>query len=225
MSTTSATIQPYDVSTLEDAGIPTLPVEREALRRHLLEAIVRIRPILEADAEASDAGGTLAWPSVVALYQEGLLSLKAPLELGGPEVDPLLYLELIDEISYINPSAGWCTFINSTSTAWKGAFLPDTAVDQIFADGRMPISSGSVIPRGLATPVDGGWRVSGRWPFASGSGHSSWMSAGFRIVRDGAPGPEHMVMAVRIDDVQFIDNWQVMGLKGTLTCSLSTTGR
>ena len=183
--------------------------------RHLLDAIARIRPILEADAEASDAGGTLAWPSVVALYQEGFLSLKAPLELGGPEVDPLLYLELIDEISYINPSAGWCTFINSTSTAWKGAFLPDTAVDQIFADGRMPISSGSVIPRGLATPVDGGWRVSGRWPFASGSGHSSWMSAGFRIVRDGAPGPEHMVMAVRIDDVQFIDNWQVMGLKGT----------
>ena len=215
MSTTSATIQPYDVSALEDAGIPTLPVEREALRRHLLEAIARIRPILEADAEASDAGGTLAWPSVVALYQEGLLSLKAPLELGGPEVDPLLYLELIDEISYINPSAGWCTFINSTSTAWKGAFLPDTAVDQIFADGRMPITSGSVIPRGLATPVDGGWRVSGRWPFASGSGHSSWMSAGFRIVRDGAPGPEHMVMAVRIDDVQFIDNWQVMGLQGT----------
>ncbi len=210
MSTTSATIQPYDVSALEDAGIPTLPAEREALRRHLLEAIARIRPILEADAEASDAGGTLAWPSVVALYQEGLLSLKAPLELGGPEVDPLLYLELIDEISYINPSAGWCTFINSTSTAWKGAFLPDTAVDQIFADGRMPISSGSVIPRGLATPVDGGWRVSGRWPFASGSGHSSWMSAGFRIVRDGAPGPEHMVMAVRIDDVQFIDNWQVI---------------
>ena len=211
----AATIQPYDVSALEDAGIPTLPAEREALRRHLLEAIARIRPILEADAEASDASGTLAWPSVVALYQEGLLSLKAPLELGGPEVDPLLYLELIDEISYINPSAGWCTFINSTSTAWKGAFLPDTAVDRIFADGRMPISSGSVIPRGLATPVAGGWRVSGRWPFASGSGHSSWMSAGFRIVRDGAPGPEHMVMAVRIDDVQFIDNWQVMGLKGT----------
>ncbi len=214
MSTT-ATIQPYDVRALEDAGIPTLPAEREALRRHLLDAIARARPILEADAEASDASGTLAWPSVVALYQEGLLSLKAPLELGGPEVDPLLYLELIDEISYINPSAGWCTFINSTSTAWKGAFLPDTAIDQIFADGRMPITSGSIIPRGLATPVDGGWRVSGRWPFASGSGHSSWMSAGFRIVRDGAPGPEHMVMAVRIDDVQFIDNWQVMGLKGT----------
>ena len=57
---TAATIQPYDVSALEDAGIPTLPAEREALRSQLLEAIARIRPILEADAEASDAGGTLA---------------------------------------------------------------------------------------------------------------------------------------------------------------------
>ena len=212
---TAITFAPFDVTALEDAGIPALPAEREPLRRHLLDAIARIRPTLEADAEANDAGETLAWPSVVALYREGLLSLKVPRELGGPEVDPLLYLELIDEISYINPSAGWCTFINSTSTAWKGAFLPDAGVEHIFANGRMPIASGSIIPRGLGAPVEGGWRVSGRWPFASGSGHSSWMSAGFRIVRDGQTGPEHMVMAVPIEDVQFLDNWQVMGLKGT----------
>ena len=190
------------------------------MRRHLLDAIARIRPILEADAEANDAGETLAWPSVAALYREGLLSLKVPRELGGPEVDPLLYLELCDELCYVNPSAGWCAFINSTSTAWGGAFLPDAGVARIFGEPslnsqRMPIASGAVIPRGLATPVDGGWRVSGRWPFASGSGHSSWMLAGFRIVRDDEPGPEHMIMACPVDDVQFLDNWQVMGLKGT----------
>ena len=212
---TAATFPPFDVTALEDAGIPRLPAEREALRRHLLDAIARIRPILEADAEANDAAASLSWPSVVSLYQEGLLSLKVPRELGGPEVDALLYLELIDEISYINPSAGWCAFINSTSTAWMGAFLPDSAVSEIFVDDRMPIASGAIIPRGLGTAVDGGWKISGRWPFASGSGHSSWISAGFRIVRDGQPGPEHMVMSVPIGDVQFLDNWQVMGLKGT----------
>ena len=126
-------------------------------------AVTRIRPILEADAEANDAAASLSWPSVVSLYQEGLLSLKVPRELGGPEVDALLYLELIDEISYINPSAGWCAFINSTSTAWMGAFLPDSAVSEIFVDDRMPIASGAIIPRGLGTPVDGGWKISGRW--------------------------------------------------------------
>ena len=213
--TTATTFAPFDVTALEDAGIPQLPADRETLRRHLLDAVARIRPILEADAEANDADESLCWPSVVALYREGLLSLKAPRELGGPEVDALLYLELIDEISYINPSAGWCTFINSTSTAWMGAFLPDSSVSRIFANNRMPIASGAIIPRGLGTPVAGGWRISGRWPFASGSGHSSWISAGFRIVRDGQPGPEHMVMSVPIGDVQFLDNWQVMGLKGT----------
>ena len=208
-------IAPSAVTALEDAGIADLPSERAALRRHLLDAVARIRPVLEADAEANDAEGTLAWTSAAALYREGLLSLKVPCELGGPEVDPLLYLELVDELSYINPSAGWCSFINSTSTAWKGAFLPDAGVAQIFGGGRMPIASGSVIPRGLGTPTAGGWRVSGRWPFASGSAHSSWLSAGFRIVRDGAPGPEHMILAVPTTDVQFMDNWQVMGLKGT----------
>ena len=212
---TAAVAAPSTVTALEDVGIPALPAGRDALRHHLLEVIARIRPTLEGDAEANDAGATLAWPSVAALYREGLLSLKVPRELGGPEVDPLLYLELVDELSYINPSAGWCSFINGTSTAWKGAFLPDAGVAQIFAGGRMPISSGSVIPRGLGTPVKGGWRVSGRWPFASGSAHSSWLSAGFRIVRDGAPGPEHMILAVPTAAVRFLDNWQVMGLKGT----------
>ena len=209
------TIAPFDVASLEAFGIPQFPSEREALRRHLLDAIARVRPILEADAEANDANETLSWPSVVALYREGLLSLKVPRELGGPEVDPHLYLELCDELAYINPSAGWCAFINSTSAALLGAFLPDAGAQRVFPSGRMPIASGALIPRGVATPVDGGWRVSGQWPFASGSAHSSWLLAGFRIMYDGAPGPEHMVMAAAIDDVQFLDNWQVMGLKGT----------
>ena len=150
-----------------------------------------------------------------ALYREGLLSLKVPRELGGPEVDPILYLELIDELSYINTSAGWCAFINSTSAALCGAFIPDAGVERIFPGDRMPIASGALIPRGLATSVEGGWRVSGRWPFASGSAHSSWLLAGFRIVRNDEPGPEHMIMACPVEDVQFLDNWQVMGLQGT----------
>ena len=208
-------IAPDDVAGLENCGIPALPTEREELRRGLLDAIARIRPTLEADAEANDAGETLAWSSVEALYREGLLSLKVPRELGGPEVDPLLYLELIDELSYVNSSAGWCAFINSTSAALIGAFLPTAGIERVFGAGRMPIASGALIPRGVATPVDGGWRVSGRWPFASGAAHSSWMLAGFRIVRDDEPGPEHMVMAGPVGDAQFIDNWQVMGLKGT----------
>ena len=218
MTTATSTedfIQPFDVSALESAGIPELPSDRETLRENLLTAIDRVRPTLEADAEANDVTETLEWPSVEALYREGLLSLKVPRELGGPEVDPLLYLELIDELSYINTSAGWCAFINSTSTALCGAFIPDAGVERIFPGDRMPIASGALIPRGLATSVEGGWRVSGRWPFASGSAHSSWLLAGFRIVRDDEPGPEHMIMACPVEDVQFLNNWQVMGLQGT----------
>ena len=209
------TVSPFDVAALEDLGIPDLPENREALREHLLSAIDRVRPVLEADAEGNDATETLEWSSVVALYREGLLSLKVPRELGGPEVDPLLYLELIDELSYINSSAGWCAFINSTSIALIGAFVTDAGITRVFRDGRMPIASGALIPRGLATPVDGGWKLSGRWPFASGSAHSSWLLAGFRIVRDDQPGPEHMIAAVPAEDVHFLDNWQVMGLQGT----------
>ena len=87
-ASTAAAIAPGDVASLEAEGIPQFPTDRAALRRHLLDAIVRIRPILEADAEANDADETLAWPSVVALYREGLLSLKVPRELGGARGRP-----------------------------------------------------------------------------------------------------------------------------------------
>ena len=112
----------HKVAALEAEGIPELPAEPAALRAHLLDAIARIRPILEADAEANDAGATLAWSSVAALYREGLLSLKVPRALGGPEVDPLLYLELVDELSYINPSAGVVRFYQCYQYGLAGGF-------------------------------------------------------------------------------------------------------
>ena len=172
----AGTITPFDVAALESLGISNLPTEREALRRHLLDAIARIRPILEADAEANDAGETLSWPSVVALYREGLLSLKVPRDLGGPDVDPHLYLEVCDELCYINPSAGWCAFINSTSAAFLGAFLPDSGVKRVFAGHGMPIASGALIPRGvpLRWTVAGGLAVGGPSPVAPHTRLGSW---------------------------------------------------
>ena len=148
IASTANSVAPFDVAALESLGISNLPTEREALRRHLLDAIARIRPILEADAEENDAGETLSWPSVVALYREGLLSLKVPRELGGPDVDPHLYLELCDELCYINPSAGWCAFHQQHQRRVPGRLPSGFRRKAVFAGRGMPIASGALIPRG-----------------------------------------------------------------------------
>ena len=79
------------------------------------------------------------------------------------------------------------------------------------------------LPSGQAIPVDGSYRVSGRWAFASGIRHAQWVTATARVVRDGTTPPALRRVVMPVADVQIHDNWQVMGLQGTGSCDFSVT--
>ena len=190
-------------------------------RQHFLDRLEAIRGGLEAGAETAEDLATLPQATVDLLYNEGLLHLKLPEALGGVELDPIAYLDVIESLSRIESAAGWCALINCTSIAWPGAFLPDEAIAQIFAGGRVPIAAGAAGPLGRARPVEGGYLVSGRWPFGSGIRHAEWVVAGCRIEGDRQEPPGHLMVAVPVEQVQIHDNWQVMGLKGTGSCDYS----
>lgn len=153
-------------------------------RQHFMERLEAVRACLEAGAEAAEELATLPQATVDLLYEEGLLHLKLPEVLGGAELDPLAYLDVIEALSRIESAAGWCALINCTSIAWPGAFLPDEAIGQIFAGGRVPIAAGAAGPLGRAKAVEGGYLVDGRWPFGSGIRHAEWAVAGCRIEGD-----------------------------------------
>ena len=190
-------------------------------RQHFMERLEAVRACLEAGAEAAEELATLPQATVDLLYEEGLLHLKLPEVLGGAELDPLAYLDVIEALSRIESAAGWCALINCTSIAWPGAFLPDEAIGQIFAGGRVPIAAGAAGPLGRAKAVEGGYLVDGRWPFGSGIRHTEWAVAGCRIEGDRQEPPGHLMVAVPVEQVQIYDNWQVMGLKGTGSCDYS----
>ncbi len=201
--------------------LTAFPVARAAKRRVLMAAVAGVRATLEAGAAAAEKDATLPPASVAALYDSGLLRLKMPHVLGGAEADPVTQLDVLEEVSRIDPAAGWCLMIGAASLGSLAAFLPDDAIAELFADGSPPLTAGAFAPFGTAVPVDGGYRLSGRWPFGSGVRHSQYVSAGARVVTQDAGHPPQLRCVMPTAAVRIHDNWQVMGLRGTGSCDFS----
>ena len=197
------------------------PTDRAAKRRVLMDAVASVRDTLTAGAPAAEADGTLPPVSVAALYDSGLLRLKLPHVLGGAEADPVTQLDVLEDVSRIDPSAGWCLMIGAASLGGSAAFLPDAAIDDMFADSQPPRMAGAFAPFGAAVPIAGGYRVSGRWPFGSGVRHSQWVSAGARVPAGAGQRPLQLRVVMPTASVKIHDNWQVMGLRGTGSCDFS----
>ncbi len=197
------------------------PTEREAKRRVLMDAVESVRATLEGGAREGEEYATFPRASVDALYESGLLRLKLPHVLGGAEADLVTQLDILEAVSEIDPSAGWCLMIGAASLGGVGAFLPDDAIGEIFAGGNPPKTAGVFAPFGTAVPVDGGYLLNGRWSFASGIMHSQWISAGARVKTEKEGYPPQIRASIRTADATIHDNWQVMGLRGTGSCDFS----
>lgn len=193
---------------------PATPDDPDEKRAALLEAVESIRPTLEACAAENEVGGTLAAPAVEALRDTGLLALKLPRELGGAEADPIVQMDVIEAVTLIDPAAAWSMFISSAVVGGTAANASEEVLELLFRDGRHPSMAGTLKPDGQARRVDGGFRISGRWSWGSGIRH-----ADFVRVMSFADEPKTVIGAViPLSDVEVVDNWHVLGMKGTGSC-------
>lgn len=200
------------------------PEEASAKRAALLAAVDAIRETVEAHAAEGEAGSTLARPTVDALVATSLLRLKLPRVLGGAEADPLTQFDVIERLSAIDPSTGWCLMIGGTGIGLPGAFLADAAIAEMFAGGRVPTGAIASMPPGEAVTVPGGFRVTGRWPFVSGAPHAEWITLGVRVAGVDDP-PETRMVTVPAGAATLHDNWRdVAGLRATGSCDVSLSG-
>src|SRR5215469_8887219 len=196
----------------------------ESLRDELLAEVEAVAPVLREHASQSEKLGRLDEATVEALRTTRLLRFACPRELGGYEADPVTAMELLEAVARIDGSAGWTLGILALTSAIAGAFLPVKTAQRIFAKGVPPMA-GLIAPKGKAEPVDGGYRVTGRWVFGSGIHHADWVVAGASLPGDSLPtGPRgagvQMVLLPR-GQVVIHDNWQVAGLKATGSCDYS----
>lgn len=149
------------------------------------------------------------------LHATGLLRAGVPEALGALQAPPAITLRGAETIARGDASAGWCVSIAATSSLLC-AYLPEAGAAEIFGNPRT-VAAGVWAPRGKATPVDGGVRVSGRWSFCSGISHSRWLFAGCVLDDPHAStdAPVLRVVALPTADLEILDTWHTSGLRGT----------
>ncbi|HEY7626697.1 MAG TPA: acyl-CoA dehydrogenase family protein [Ilumatobacteraceae bacterium] len=177
----------------------------------LAERAKALVPMLDSEAEFADAQGKLSPAVVEALHREGLLKMWVPEKLGGSELDPLHSLEVLENLSYGDASAGWVTMAANLSIGTAGAYLSDAAVGELWADGKSPVIAGQGTRPGTAKTVDGGHLLTGSWSFGSGMLHSTHIHSMGIIEETGEP----RIFVTPIESANLLGNWDVMGLCGT----------
>jgi alkylation response protein AidB-like acyl-CoA dehydrogenase len=201
-------------------GAPIDDPGRLSAREHaILEAAARAGAGLREHSDEIAAARRLPARFVESLSRAELFTLCVPRSLGGPEVGAETLVRAIEAVAEGDASAGWCVAIASTSSLLAGWLEPEAA-RRIFA-GAGAVAGGVFAPRGRAVRTPEGFRVSGRWSFASGCQHCTWLMGGCRVEGEGgadlAAGgrPDVRLMLFPANEVEIVDTWKVAGLEGT----------
>ena len=182
------------------------------------ETIGRARdmvPEIRKLAEATERNRTIS-PHIIAKIRDAeLLRTCRPKEFGGFEYDAVVALEIALVISAACASTGW-TMNGALSNGISFGHFPIEAQRELWGGGEDPFTCACFAPTGTGVPADGGYVLSGKWSFASGCDHSSWIRLGALITPADAPPPhEGAFLLLPIEDVEIVDNWFVCGLSGT----------
>ncbi len=187
---------------------------------NLLDSVKKVAPIIKQYASEAEQQRQLSQPVVDAMAEAGLFRLWTSKALGGHEVDPMTAFRVFEAVSEIDSAAGWNLQLSSAIHPFL-AWLPDDGPEEIFDSGPDQIMGGALFPPGQATPVEGGYRLSGRWPFVSGCHQCSWYMAPSFIMKGDQPQvgehgqPLQMLTFFSSGDTEILDTWHTVGMRGT----------
>jgi indole-3-acetate monooxygenase len=178
-------------------------------------------PVIAAAAPRIEAGRELPPDLLDALHEARLWRMLLPRAYGGDEVSPVDYVQAIEEIAKADASTAWCIGQTSVcSTVSRNMKLH--VAEEIFKKNPRGVLAWGPTNSAKAIAENGGYRVNGAWPFASGSKHATWLAAHCFIVepngeprRDADGKPVQKTLFVPRERATWQDVWHVMGLKGT----------
>lgn len=185
-----------------------------------LAAAERLAGLAQEFACSSERERRLAPALADELARAGLFRLCVPEALGGSEASAVTLVETVEALARGDASAAWCVAISATSGLML-AYLPEAEAAAIFSRPET-VLGGVFAPRGRARIEGDGFRVTGRWPFASNSAHCDWLMGGCSVegadgelVRRDGGAPDVRLMLAPAEEVVIHDTWHVSGLRGT----------
>lgn len=187
------------------AASPPRPADLDA-------TIERAAELAREQAPETEGARALSPELVDALRQTGLMRAGAPSDLGALEAAPADALAGAERIACGDAAAGWCVSIAATSSLLAG-YLPADGAAETLGD-ESDIAAGVWAPRGNASVVEGGVRISGRWPYCSGITHANWFFGGC-LLSDGDGPPKFRVAGMPVSELEILDTWHTSGLRGT----------
>jgi alkylation response protein AidB-like acyl-CoA dehydrogenase len=189
-------------------------------RAAMREAIGKLAAKARARAREIDELRSLPPDLYAELKATGVFHALTPRSHGGAELPLSAVHDMIFDASRANGSLGWMVMVGMTQGPGFGLLPRDTAL-RLLRGGTPPTIRGTIAPKGIAVPADGGFRVTGRWPFASGGPETDLVAGNCLVYRDGKPAlnedgvPDARICILPASQATFIDTWHALGMRGT----------
>jgi 3-hydroxy-9,10-secoandrosta-1,3,5(10)-triene-9,17-dione monooxygenase len=180
-----------------------------------------LAPTLRERAAEAEALRRLPDANVADLKRAGLLRVWQPKRFGGHELGIHAHLDVISELAKACPSTAWVCAVVHAHT-WISAHFGEKAQAELYGTDPDFVTCAVVAPtRSTAKRVDGGYRLTGFWPFGSGCQHSQWMFLGGQVKDDAGQITDEGEFLIPTREITINDDWHVAGLKGTGSCSVT----
>lgn len=182
---------------------------------HAVIAKVReLLPVLRERAQEAEDLRRVPAESVKSLQETGFFKLLQPVRYDGLEADPVTFYTAVRLIASACGSTGWVASVLGVHP-WHVGLFADQAQQDVWASDTDTRISSSYAPVGRATPVDGGFRFSGRWSFSSGCDHATWVLLGGLVMGEDGKPVDFRTFLLPIADYTIVDVWDTVGLRGT----------
>lgn len=189
-------------------------------RHELVETARELAAVFRRRAEEAPEVRAVPPENIADLKASGLTRVIQARRNGGLELDLETHLDVMAAVSEGCPSTAWVLGV-AHAHSWLISHLPEKAQDEIYGADPQQVVAAVIGPRGRADEVDGGYRLSGFWPFGSGVERSdNWVLLGAHAFDRSGQKIDEGDFAVAIDDIEIRDDWHVTGLQATGSCSM-----
>lgn len=180
----------------------------------VLDGVRDLLPTIRERAEEGERLRVIPDASIKELEETGFFRLLQPKRYGGMEADPVAFYTAVRDIASADGATGWVSSVVGVHP-WQVGLFADEAQQAVWGDDQTVRLSSSYAPTGKAILTEGGFTLSGKWSFSSGSDHCTWVLLGGLVFNEDGQIVDFRTFMIPRDKYQIVDVWNVVGLRGT----------